>query len=281
VQRILTNHPIVLSSVQLTPVFEIRSVGGETGVLAYAGVIGKRGRLLAMGDPSVFINLMMRYPENRLFAEHLAEYLGADDDWGHRQGRLYLVSNKFAESNSKDGQWLSHVTAKTLWARGREVFGNQLPEPVQWFLGLVVALYLGHWAWSRLIRPTRVAPPRFATPMPLLGKPGESARAAVLASPTTPRALTLLELNAGMHSYLLAELDTDAHLDLRSLCEAITRAGVVDESQQRELVWYMSLVNKVQQAIAKGRSARVTAGELKRAHRLVLTIAGRINHRAG
>jgi hypothetical protein len=280
-QRVLTNHPIVLSSSRLTPLLEIRSLGGETAVLAYAGVIGRRGRLLAMGDPSVFINLMMRYPENRLFAERLSAYLTSDDDWGRRAGLLYLVSNKFTESNSADGEWLSQRSADNLWGRSRALLRGHLPEPLQWMLGLLVVLYLGHWAWSRVIRPSRVARPRFASPMPLFGRAGESARAAVLAAPTTPRSLTLLELNAGMHSLLLAELELEAHLEMRALFETIAKAGFVDEAQQHEFVWYMALVTKIQQGIAKGRSVRVTAGELNRAHRLVLAIVARVKHRPG
>ena len=39
------------------------------------GIIAKSGRLFAMGDPSVVINEMLRYPGNRAFASGLLKYL--------------------------------------------------------------------------------------------------------------------------------------------------------------------------------------------------------------
>ncbi|HEY3498725.1 MAG TPA: DUF4350 domain-containing protein, partial [Polyangiaceae bacterium] len=93
VDRIVTNHPTALTHPDLTPVLEIPAVGEPNATLAVTGVIGKRGRLFVMGDPSVFINLMLRYPGNRAFARHLVEYLVDRDDWGERGGKLYVLSN--------------------------------------------------------------------------------------------------------------------------------------------------------------------------------------------
>lgn len=278
-QRVLTNHPVVLGGSKLTPVLEIRSQQGEKYVLAYAGVIGRRGRLFAMGDPSVLINLMLRYPENRQFAEQLVAYLVEDDDWGRRGGQLYLVSNAFAQTDSADGDVLSQRSAEKLWLRGRELLGQPLPEPVQWVLGMLATFYVGRWAWSRIIRARRPATPRFAMPVPLTSKPGESGRAAVLAAPTTPRALALLELDTGMQSYLLAELNLDGTLDRRALFEALAVAGFLDAAQQSEVGWYSAFVKKVQSALVAGRRTRVTDNDLTRAHRLILDIASRIDHR--
>jgi hypothetical protein len=279
VPRILTNHPVVLSSPRLTPVLEIRTYTGDRHMLAYAGVIGRHGRLFAMGDPSVFINLMLRYPENRLFAERLVSYLVENDEWGRREGQLYLVSNDFAQHDSGQGDLLSKRSAENLWVRARDLMKGPLPEPVEWILGLLLVLYAGRWAWTRVGRSLQPSIPRFAQSVPLLGKSGESARAAVLAAPTTPRALTLLELNSGIHCFLTAELNLDANLDTRALFDALTKAGSLDERHQREFEWYMALVRKVQVSLAAGRRSHVAFADLKRAHRLMGYIVDRINHR--
>ena len=278
-QRVLTNHPVVLSGSRLTPVLEIHSQQGEKQVLAYAGVIGRRGRLFAMGDPSVLINLMLRYPENRQFADRLVSYLVENDDWGRRGGQLYLVSNEFSQTNSAEGDIFSQRSAENLWLRARELLRQPLPESVQWILGLLASLYVGHWAWSHVIRSLRPAAPRFAVPVPLTSKPGESGRAAVLAAATTPRALALLELDSDMQRYILAELNLDDTLNRQALFEAVAAAGLLDVSHQTEAGWYSALVKKVQSALVAGHRTRVTDTDLTRAHRLILDIAGRINHR--
>lgn len=276
-QRVLTNHAVVLSNSRLTPVLEITSPGGERYALAYAGVIGHRGRMFAMGDPSVLINLMLRYPENRQFAERLVTYLVAKDEWGAREGELYLVSNEFSQTDSAQGDWLSKRAAENLAHRTRELIRGPLPEPVAWAMAVLLALYMGRWAWTRMIQSLHPSIPRFALPMPLLGKPGESARAAVLAAATTPRALALLELNSGMHSYISAELELDGNLDTRALFEALTKAGAFDEREQHEFKWYMETVKRVQASLAAGRRTRVGVTDLRRAHRLMVDIAERIN----
>lgn len=278
-QRVLTNHPVVLSGSRLTPVLEIRSQQGERQVLAYAGVIGRRGRLFAMGDPSVFINLMLRYPENRQFAERLVAYLVENDDWGRRGGQLYLVSNGFSQTNSAEGDLFSQRTAENLWLRVRALLKQSLPESVQWVLGLLVAVFVGRWAWSHVIRSLRPSAPRFAAPVPLTSKPGETGRAAVLAAVTTPRALALLELDSGMQRYISAELNLDGSLDRQALFEAVAAAGLLDVLHESEVGWYSALVKKVQSALVAGHRSRVTESDLTRAHRLILDIASRINHR--
>jgi len=279
-QRVLTNHPVTLSSSRLTPVLEIPSREGDRHVLGYAGVIGRRGRLFVMGDPSVFINLMLRYPENRVFAERLVSYLVENDTWGPREGQVYLVSNSFAQTDSAHGDWIPKGSANDFWLRARAIIRGPLPEPLAWVLAIVGALYVGHWAWGRLIRSLRPSMPRFAHRPSLLGKPGEAARAAVLAAETTPRALALLELNSGMHCLLTAELNLDGNIDTRALCEALTKLGSLDEQQQRDFKWYTALVNKVQASIAVGRRTRVADADLRRAHRLIDEVVQRINHRS-
>jgi hypothetical protein len=110
VEGVVTNHPTVLTHRNLTAVLTIAARGEPNATLAVTGVIGPkvdaedpassrvpRGRLFAMGDPSSFINLMLRYPGNRRFAEGLLGYLIESDTWGEREGKLYFVANRFQQ----------------------------------------------------------------------------------------------------------------------------------------------------------------------------------------
>ena len=64
--------------------------------VAVAGQVDE-GRLIAIGDPSIFINMMLRYPGNRSFAEGLVHYLVQGDRHGDGPGRLFVLANDFDE----------------------------------------------------------------------------------------------------------------------------------------------------------------------------------------
>jgi hypothetical protein len=122
VEQVVTNHPTALRlepGIELTPLLVLPARGEPDALLAVTGVIGDAracgltsvvsrdtppeghcGRLLAMGDPSAFINLMMRYPGNRSFARGVFSYLLEDDTWGRRGGNLYLVNGDFKQLGS-------------------------------------------------------------------------------------------------------------------------------------------------------------------------------------
>jgi hypothetical protein len=278
-QRVLTNHPVTLANPTLTPVLEVQSTGGVSHVLAYTGLIGQRGRLFAMGDPSVFINLMMRYPDNRLFAERLVSYLVEDDNWGRRGGYLYVVANEFSQHDSSENDLISKRSAKQLLAQGRRLLQQGLPEPLAWILGLIAAGYVGHRTWWLAVRARRAVLPRFASPTPLLGQPGEAGRAAVLGAATTPRDLTLLELNSAIQSILTARLGLDRTVGVESMFDAALANNLLDEVQRPELKWFLALVKNAQGALTSGRRTRVAPADLERAHRLMLDIVSRIDHR--
>ncbi len=233
VERVVTNHPTGLETdpkLDLTTVLELPAVGEPPTPLALIGVIGdtlrcglvsdgfgavsaapravdaRCGRLFAMGDPSAFINLMLRYPGNRTFAEKLIDYLVADDSWGHRGGVLYLVANDFAERGSfgkQDG--LSNAIDERLEALARLVADTRrdgLPGPLALALGALVAAGASLWGVGAATRRYRRALPRYARATPLVAQGGLAGRAAVLAADTTHRALTVLELKAALEESL-------------------------------------------------------------------------------
>ena len=82
VRELVTNHPAAFTHPNLTPVLELPAQGEPSATLAVTGIIVNRGRLFAMADPSATMNLMLRYPGNRSFAEGLVDYLVEDDSLG-------------------------------------------------------------------------------------------------------------------------------------------------------------------------------------------------------
>jgi hypothetical protein len=83
VEGVVTNHPVALSHLSLTPTLRF----GDGGpALVFAGVVGD-GRFVAIGDPSIFINNMMNLQGNRRFGLNLLRYLAKEGS-----GTIWLVT---------------------------------------------------------------------------------------------------------------------------------------------------------------------------------------------
>lgn len=81
VRALVANHPASLRHAELEPVLLLE----PDAALVLAGAV-EEGRLVAIGDPSLFIENMLRFRDNRRFAANLLRYLG------ERGGRVYLVA---------------------------------------------------------------------------------------------------------------------------------------------------------------------------------------------
>lgn len=84
VDGIVTNHARTVRHARLRPVLGFTRTGDDALVLT--GRVGE-GRLVAIGDPSVLINNMLRFRGNRRFAANLLRYLA-----GERRGRVVLLA---------------------------------------------------------------------------------------------------------------------------------------------------------------------------------------------
>ncbi|HYO93352.1 MAG TPA: DUF4350 domain-containing protein [Polyangiaceae bacterium] len=211
VERLVTNHPTALTNPNLTPVLTIPALGEPDATLAITGVIAGKGRLFAMADPSSVINLMLRYPGNRAFASGLIEYLVEDDSWGPRSGTLYLVANRFNQGGRFGGGGgltsdLSDAaeTATSTLASWHE---EGIPIAVALALGALCLLGALGWTGHFALRPYRRPEPRYASATTLVAQGGLPGRAAVLAAPTTDRALVLTELDGLLEDELSQRLD--------------------------------------------------------------------------
>jgi hypothetical protein len=275
VDRLVTNHPSVFTHQELTPILLLPSARGAQEALAITGVIGERGRLLAMGDPSSFINLMLRYPGNRAFARGLVKYLVGPDQWGEREGKLWLLTNDFLQSGS-------YGDAPGLLEQAREVAGG-LAESVRLtrergfssmlmtLLAALAALGALTWAALRAARPYRPASPKYALPTPLAAQGGTAGFAAVLAAPTTHRALTLVELKAALTEALSAKLGL-AQPSRARLVEEAHRQGILGAREQAELASLFRELDSAENGLLSGHPQRIGRSEVDHLRRRALKL---------
>ncbi len=83
VAALIANHPTTLRHPDLDALFAFDDQGHA---LVLAGAVGD-GRLVAIGDPSIVINNMLEFRDNRRFAQNLLDYLEAGSG-----GTVYLVA---------------------------------------------------------------------------------------------------------------------------------------------------------------------------------------------
>ncbi|MFO0761019.1 MAG: DUF4350 domain-containing protein [Byssovorax sp.] len=272
VQQLVTNHPTCLRHPNLSPVLRIRAIGEPDGIVAVAGQVGK-GRLFAMGDPSAAINQMLRYPGNRAFVAGLARYLVDDDGAMHRQGRLFIVANKFGEEGAFGGKTTLRKDIESQLKSLASAFADARRDGFPgWALVMIAAFAaVGMAVWvSRQAGRTYQSPlPRYARPVPLVAQGGVAGRFAMLAAPSSPRSLALLELKSALYESLAHKLDLGAEPGPAELAKIAQRAGSLDESRHSALKEILTFMHQIESAVVAGRPARVPRETLARAAKIV------------
>ncbi len=288
VERLITNHPAALRSAELTPLLRIAAVDGDA-IIALAGEPksatsgGAAGKLIAMSDPSVLINEMLRYPGNRAFASALVRYLGRQDEGG--QGKLYIVTNDFVEHGSFGMADLRSDLEARLEALRREAFdlwSDGLSGPLGWGLGALLGLGLAGLSFLRIGHAHLPVPPSFTRPPSSAAQGGAVGRAAVLGAPSTPKALILLELKSALEEALAHRLGVmppqrpplaamlEEVLRSRSHPEARTTLDASDRLAFKEVLEHMS---RAEMDIVRGRGDRVRTAVLTQAvHRVAMLL---------
>lgn len=285
VQQLVTNYPTALVHPNLTPVLEIPALGEPSATLAVTGIIVNRGRLFAMGDPSAVMNLMLRYPGNRAFAEGLVDYLVEDDSWGARGGKLYIVMNDFKQHGAYGGG--------TSWAQDlREQIGaleelivsfhdDGLPELLALLLAVIVGLGAVGWAGLTATRPYKRAPPRYAKAQPLVAQGGVAGRAAVLGAPTTHKALALLELKSALEEALAQHLGLGAPMAAQALTEEVDRQGALSKGSSDELKRILMELGRAESRVAASQPLKVTQQAVEEMRGRVQRILDELSKKGG
>ena len=282
VDSVVTNHPTALTHPNLTPVLTIAARGEPDATLAVTGIIVNRGRLFAMGDPSAFINLMLRYPGNRKFAEGLLAYLVEPDSWGERGGKLYFVTNHFQQKGQfGDRGGLLSGLGQTLADTLSDVHEHGLPDPLPLLLAAVGCLALMAWALLYAARPRTRATPRYSTPEPLVAQGGSSGRIAVLSAPSTDAALGLSELRAAALDLLGDRLSLGRGPSAKLVLAELAQRRVLSEQTLRDLGSAFEELRLIEDRIVKRQRRLIPAVRLESLRKKLMAAVLEIDERSG
>lgn len=285
VKQVVTNHPTALRHPDLTQVLKIPTIGENEATLALTGIIVNKGRLFAMSDPSAVINLMMRYPGNRAFAEGLIEYLVEDDGDTIRTGRLFLVANDFRQTGTYGGATsLGRELKEELEAFGDIIEQSRekgLPNLVAILLSAILALGAILWAGLVASRTYKRLAPRYARSVPLVGQGGVAGRTAVLASPSTHRALALLELKSALEEGLCHRLGLDGRPSPANLRAEINRQEALSQRSSEDLTRLMAELADAETAVVASQPIRITVRTVERMRKRVTELLDEVSQRTG
>lgn len=252
VGRVVTNHATGLEHKALSPVLVVRGDGEPDVLVGVAGAVGQ-GRLMAIGDSSVLMNSMLRYPGNHSLAMSVIRYSVEDDVWGKRGGKLYVVANGFGQTGSYRGGGANESQlddARRAFEEAVETLRHGgMPPLAAYLLALAVGLGVIVWTSVRAGRTHRSATPRFMRPVPGVAQGGVAGHAAVLAAPGTRRALALLEIKSALEEDLAMRLGLDRVPSAEELAAKAHAAGLLNEEQTRSLVRVLGTLARVEASL--------------------------------
>jgi hypothetical protein len=282
VESVVTNHPTALTHPNLTPVLTLAARGEPDATLAVTGIIVNRGRLFAMGDPSAFINLMLRYPGNRKFAEGLLAYLVEPDSWGERGGKLYFVSNRFQQRGEfGERRGMLAGVGQSLRDGLDDLHEHGLPEPVPLALAALGCLAILAWALVYAARPRPRASPRYTAPDPLVAQGGLSGRVAVLSAPSTDPALGLSELRSAALELLGARLGLGPAPSAKLVLDEIQRRSLLSDPARAELSSAFAELRLIEERIVKKQRRLIPEARLDSLRKKVMAAVVEIEQRVG
>jgi hypothetical protein len=212
VSRVVLNHATGIRHNDLSSLLVIHTAGGDAVNVAVAGMVGK-GRFLAVGDPSIVMNRMLRYPGNRAFARGVVAYAADQDTWGRRDGYVYIVSGPFeqkgayGEDSTVTAEWSERLRLVSDTIRSMRHEG--MPPALTYALCVALGLGIVVWVGANAARVHKPITPRFTRPIPLLAQGGVAGHVAVLSARGTSRALAMLELKSALEERLGALLELD------------------------------------------------------------------------
>ena len=246
VTRVATDHATGLSDRALAPLLVVRGHDEPDVLLAVAGVVG-RGRLLAVGDASVAMNSMLRYPGDHALGVALLRY-AADtappsgaaiaDEAAARPtglgGTVYLLANDFVLSG-RAGDHSPLSDAKRAVRGAFDSLKQGASPTAAYVAALAVALAVVAWTSLRAGRVHKATLPQFARPIPVAAQGGVAGHAAVLGAPATSRALVMLELKSALEEAVASKLGLERVIGADDLVARARAAGWLGESDAQAL----------------------------------------------
>ena len=277
VARVVTNHATGLEHPSLSPVLVVRGDGEPDVLVALAGAVGQ-GRLLAVGDASIGINAMMRYPGNRMLCASLVRYVTEDDAWGKRSGKLYILANDFETTGTfGDDTQIGGATGnlrRALTDALEMLRHDGMPPLAAYLVALAIGLGVVVWTSARAGRPHKAVIPRFVRRVSPAAQGGVAGHAAIIAAPGTSRVLAMLELKSALEEEELAtRLGLDRPPSHEELVARVRAAGLLDETHVGSLTRLLASLAHIESLLLmrrRGMVERVRDGD-------VLAVAARVH----
>ena len=286
VRRVVTNHPTGVKHPDLSPILKVRGQGEPDVLVAVAGAVGQ-GRLLVVGDPSIVMNSMLRYADNRGFGRALVRYAGEDDTWGKRGGHVYIAAGDFAQDGAfgADDSMLTDLGGRL---RGLEdalatVRHEGFPPWALYAVAVLVGLGVVIWVGANAGRIHRPLVPRFTRPIPLIAQGGVAGRAAMLSAPQTSRALAMLELKSALEEETCGLLHLDQVPGHDVLLAQLAEAKLLPPESIKELRQLLHRMAEVE-TLVLSRSAsamsKITDNDVMTAAQTIRSLLERARTRA-
>ncbi len=260
VGRVVLNHATGLDHKALSAVLVVRGQGEPDVLLSVAGAVGQ-GRLLAVGDSSVLMNSMLRYPGNRALGAALVRYAAEDDVWGRRDGKLILLANDFVTTgsfgtDSRLGGAMGELS-RTFEEALETLRRDGMPPLASYLLALAVGLGVIGWTSTRAGHPHRAVAPRFVKPAAVANQGGVAGRAAVLAAPGTQRMLAMLEMKSALEEDIATRLGLDRPPPGEELAKRARAAGLLDAGQAEALARLLKTLGEMESAFSMHRLRKI------------------------
>lgn len=274
VKRLVLNHPMALVHPDLSPVLKVRLAGSEgDAIVAVAGQVEK-GRLFAMSDPSALINSMLRYPGNRAFSVGLVKYLANDGE--RNGGRLYLVTNAYKQEGSVGGdRSMMQEVESAMRSLGDSLADVRKEGFPPWLLAVFAAgavALLGVWVGRTSGRPYKSPLPRYARSTPLVSRGGVAGRFAMLAAPSSPKGLVLLELKSALFDAMAERFGLEPSPSGEAVMKAVRTSGLVETTLLSRLDQVVQKMQRTEAAVVAGAGARVPKAVVVDAHEVVRAV---------
>jgi hypothetical protein len=258
VAHVVTNHATGVEHRGLSPLLAVRGDGEPDVLLAVAGAVG-HGRLIAIGDASIPINAMLRYPGNRALTRALVRYATDDDVWGKRGGTLYVLSNAFEMTGSfgdgsHEGGAVGEVR-RTILEMLETLEREGLPAPYAYLAALTIGLGVAVWTSTRVGRTHRPVSPRFVRPVPAAQQGGVAGHAALLGGPDASRALAMVELKSALEEQLATRLGLDRAPSHEELVAKVRAAGLLGDVDALALSRLLAELGRVEAFFTQGAHA--------------------------
>jgi hypothetical protein len=257
VTRVVTNHATGLEHPGLSPLLVVKGDGERDVLLAVAGTVG-RGRMIAVGDASIQMNSMLRYPGNRAFALALIRYAAEDDAWGKRGGKLYVLANDFETTGTfgDDSQIVNAAgeVRRAVTGAVESVRRDGMPPFAAYLAAVAVGIGIILWTGKYAGRTHKHVEPRFVRAVPVVAQGGIAGHAAVLGAPGTSRALAILELKSALEEELATRLGVDRVLPPDRLVERVRAERLLDDEGLAALSRLLASMVRVETKLAKDRA---------------------------